>query len=91
MALKKLVNIQRDLFDPALSAEYWVITRVESMKQENRTRVELSLFETQEKSKEQMATPVSMRHVEMDGMDVTREQAYNYIKTLPNFNDAEDC
>ena len=91
MALKKLVNIQKDLFDPALSAEYWVITRMESMKQDNRTRVELSLFETQEKSKQPMAFPHTMRHVEIDGMDVTREAAYNYIKTLPNFNDAEDC
>jgi hypothetical protein len=91
MALKKLVNIQKDLFDPVTPAEYWVITKMESMKQENKTRVELSLFTTQETSKQPMAFPHTMRHVEIEGMDVTREAAYRYIKTLPNFNDAEDC
>lgn len=91
MALKKLVNIQREIFGPPLSAEYWVITRMESQKQENKTRVELSLFETQEKSKKPMAIPITMWPVEMFGMDVTREMAYNYIKTLSNFDDAEDC
>lgn len=91
MALKKLVNIQREIFGPPLSAEYWVITRMEAQKQENKTRVELSVFESQEKSKQQMVPPMNMLHVEMEGMDVTREQAYNHIKTLPNFNDAEDC
>ena len=102
MALKKLVNIQKDLFDPVTPAEYWVITKIESIKQENRTRVELSLYESQEKSKPygQSENPLTINshpqpmytfHTQLTGMDYTRETAYNAIKLLPQFINAEDC
>lgn len=98
MALKKLITIQSDPFVSALIGEYWVITKMESDKRDNRTRVEISLYENQEKSKPENGSDIGftpmplykMYHV-IDGMDVTREDAYIELKKLPQFNDAEDC
>jgi len=94
MALKKLINLQTDPFAPARTGEYWVITKIESDKRDNRTRVEVSLFESKEKSKPTNGiptVPLYMIHHVVEGMDVTREQAYIELKQLPQFNDAEDC
>lgn len=90
MALKKSITLNRQAFETPVVAEYWVITRIESFKRDNMTRVELSLYETQESSKTEISS-VSMINIMIPGMDVTREAAYIHIKTLPNFIDAIDC
>lgn len=89
MALKKSITLNRQVFETPVVAEYWVITRIESYKRDNMTRVELSLHETQESSK--ISTPITMINIQIPEMDVTRETAYIHIKTLPNFIDAIDC
>lgn len=102
MALKKLITLQAAPFTDSQQGDYWVITRMETEKQNNSTRVELSLYESQEKSKPYVQSgeplmvnsnpqPMYTFHTQLTGMDYTRETAYNAIKLLPQFINAEDC
>ena len=105
MAIRKSVQVTTDPLSTPLTAEYWVITEMSFRKTDGSTRVVLSLFENQTKSKPYeevigdgedamtvIQTPRELaRHAFcLPGLDWTRETAYAHIRQTA-MTDAEDC
>lgn len=105
MAIKKSVQVTTDPMSAPVTAEYWVITEMNFRKSDGSTRVVLSLFENQAKSRPYeetigegddavtvMQTPkeVSRHAFCLQGLDWTRATAYSHIRQTA-MTDAEDC
>lgn len=105
MAIRKSVQVTTDSLSTPLTGEYWVITEMNFRKTDGSTRVVLSLFENQTKSKPyeevigegEDATTVTQTPKELSrhafclpGLDWTRATAYAHIRQTA-MTDAEDC
>jgi len=84
MALKK----QKQNF--GYNFEYWMITARSYCKEPNRTDVVISLYKDKEARDADIFCAVESRQYTIEG-DATSELCYNYLKTLPEFDGAEDC
>lgn len=105
MAIRKQVQVTTDPMSAPIAAEYWVITEMNFRKVDGSTRVVLSLFENQAKSKPyeevigegddattvtQQPREVSRHAFCLTGLDWTRATAYVHIRQTA-MTDAEDC
>lgn len=105
MAIRKSVQVTADPISTQLTAEYWVITEMNFRKADGSTRVVLSLFENQTKSRPweetvgegedaitvtQRPREVSRHAFCLPGLDWTRATAYAHIRQTA-MTDAEDC
>ena len=84
MALKK----QKQNF--GYNFEYWMITSRSYAKEPNRTDFVISLYKDKEARDTDIYSAVESRQYFLEG-DITTEECYNYLKTLPEFEGAEDC
>jgi hypothetical protein len=86
MALKKDFVIQRQLFDGSLTAKnaYWKITKINGDKNELNVEVTVSL------DSETLDKKVFFVAPNLDGKNFIA-QAYEHLKTLPEFAGAVDC
>lgn len=84
MALKK----QKQNF--GYNFEYWMITSRSYAKEPNRTDFVISLYKDKESRDTDIYCAVESRQYFLEG-DISTEGCYNYVKTLPEFEGAEDC
>jgi hypothetical protein len=85
MALKKSYTFK------GIPCEYWIIINLELMKLTNRTKITLGLFVNSNTRDISLNNFVLSRIFEFSGVDKTRTDAYTYLKTLIDFENAEDC
>ena len=70
--------------------EYWMITARSYTKEPNRTDFVVSLYKDKATRDADIYSAVESRQYTLIG-DATTEECYNYLKTLPEFEGAEDC
>lgn len=70
--------------------EYWMITARSYNKENDKTNMVVSLYKDKEARDENIFCAVESFQYDMVG-DVDTEGCYNYLKTQPEFEGAEDC
>lgn len=69
---------------------YWMITSRNYSKEYNRTEFVVSLYKNQDMRQEDVHSAIESYTYNLDG-EQTTEACYNYLKTLSEYKDAEDC
>lgn len=84
MALKK----QKQCY--GYNFEYWMITNRSYNKENDKTNIVISLYKDKSARDNDIFCAVESYQYDIIG-DNSTEQCYNYLKTQPDFEDAEDC
>lgn len=73
-----------------VEGNYWRISRTQYDRHTNKTAVELGLWADAGKAAANYGSLGDKQHFMMDG-EHDRADAYNHIKALPGWEEAEDC